>query len=166
MNRDPNYYLDRAEYFNKLAHSNGYKPPQYDNLEDQENLEDDYEYEYVKLEPTIQTQNSEPTSLLVKPQYQRYYDPTTKHWYKTDQIFTTDANVIKNPPITVKNPAVWYPENKLSYKYMRDPSTGRFYRVNKKYDENGNYSFDFKKLNYKPIKQPGTNYYKPNYFNI
>ena len=140
MLRNPSHYLDRAKYFYQLAKTNN----------------DDND-EYVKIDP-VETIEETPTLPRIKKLYQRYYDPITKHYYKTESIFDT-----QNPETQPKAGEIWYPENKLSYRTARDVDTGDFYNVNKVYDDNGQYSIQYEKLNYRPYKKPGTNFYRPNY---
>lgn len=149
MNRDPNYHLQKASYFDTIARVNGYKPKN-----------DDYEYEYVKLEPAGTPINIQKQ---IKPQYKRYFDPITRHYYKTDKIFEDDTDMVQGTNVIPKNPDVWYPENKLSYQFMKDPETGQIYRINKIYDKNGNYYYTHKPLYYQPEKKIGTSYYQPIY---
>ncbi len=153
MYRDPKYYLDKAKYFNRLAKSNGY--------DQTSNTNDDSEYEYVKIEPTGTTS---PVVAQVQPQYRRYWDPVKKHYFKIDKIFEDDANVVQQAP-PPKDPDIWYPQNKLSYQFVRDPETGELYRASKNYDANGNYYHTYDKMNYCPERVPGTNYYRPLYRN-
>lgn len=142
MNRDPNYHLRRANYFYKMASKN-------DSENENEPLDsDDYTLKLVKLNP----KNNEKI-IKTKPIHKRYYDPITKHYYKSE---TNDV------PQT-KDPEIWYPENKLSYKTIYDPKTGKYYRVDKIYDGDGNFSYQFNKLNYQACKKPGTNFYRPVY---
>jgi hypothetical protein len=164
MNRDPNYYLDKAKYFNKIAEANGYDP--------KTGSIDDSEYEYIKIDPVKNKNNIMVKSIKqkisnIKPACKRYFDPVTKHYYRTEKIFEDNSDEYddnENPSKMVQsNPDVWYPENKLSFKTMRDPDTGKFYRINKVYDKNGNYSYKYNKLNYQAQKKPGTNFYVPVY---
>ena len=58
---------------------------------------------------------------------------------------------------------MWYPENKLSFRITSDPDTGKYFRVEKVYDEDGNYSHQVKELKFALKKKPGTNFYKADY---
>jgi hypothetical protein len=174
--RDPNYYLQKANFFYNRSNNNPIdkKKNNFENYDldsefdydydDSEcvddyldNVEDDFEYEYLKLEPITKLQAIVSN---IKPKYSRYYDPITKHYYRSDKIFDVESAKNKQP---AKNPDIWFPENKLSFKTMKDPKTGKYYRVNKIYDTDGNYKYNYDKLNKKMIKTPGTNYYRPSY---
>lgn len=87
----------------------------------------------------------------------RHYDPIKKHHFKVETL-------VEEPPQPVKKGDTWFPENKLSYRTVRDPQTGDYYNVNKTYDHDGKYSVSYDKLNYRPIKTPGTNFYRPYYY--
>lgn len=190
MNRDPYYYLNKAEYFYKLARKNGYDASCDYNLNDEDlndidnyyicesdddliddyenecidEENDDYENEYIdeKEKEEGEEENDLKKKINIKPAYRRYYDPVTKHYYKTERIFDTN-NSEKSNQMIQSNPDIWYPENKLSFKTMHDPITGKYYRVNKIYDKNGNYSYKYNKLNNRMQKKPGTDYYVPIY---
>ena len=122
------------------------------------------EYEYVPvaaINPPIEPSSIYTNLSNIKPSCRRYYDPITKHYFKIDKIFEPDTNINEIDQQAVKNPDIWYPENKLSFKTTIDPLTGKFYRINKVYDANGKYSYRYDELNKNAIKQPGTNYYRP-----
>ena len=83
MSRDPSYFLKKAEYFYQMAES----------VPDEE-----YEYILVKKETPITTTKPSVKKCTPKPQiddtgnfivppikkgFDRYYDPVTKHFYKT-----------------------------------------------------------------------------------
>ena len=182
MIRDPYHYLKRAEYFYQRAKKNNCADKLYDDCNDNCNYIDDnndvynvcngildnnnlmyedndYIYEYVNLEPV------EKIIPKIKPAYKRYYDPITKHYYKIDKIFEDEDDGTPNETktIVIKDPDVWYPENKLSFRTICDPVTGKYYRINKVYDNNGNYSYQYDKLTNLLQKKPGTNFYKPSY---
>lgn len=154
MMQNPAYFLDKAKYYRNLARSHGYVPKS----SKTQDPDSDSEYQVIKLEPTGTTS---PVIAQVQPQYRRYWDPVKRHYYKIDKIFEEDTQVIQPP--APKDPDIWYPENKLSYQFVRDPETGQLYRVSKTYDASGNYYFDYNKVNYLPEKTPGTNYYRPLY---
>lgn len=171
MNRDPKYYLEKADFF--------YQRSKQEELDDSiDEFVDGFEYGYddgfdngLGYEYDIETSNpnvSEEvvvTDLRIKPQYKRIYDPVTKHYYKIDRIFEdADASII--PKSIEKNTELWYPANNLSYKTMFDPKTNRFYRVNKIYDDKGKFRITHDKLTQQMIKLPGTSYYKPIYQTI
>ncbi|XWV24570.1 hypothetical protein QJ856_gp1220 [Tupanvirus deep ocean] len=176
MNRDPNYHLQRANFYYQRALENGYDPRldeySYTDIDDNDTEDDndidseEYEYEYVPIQivnqETTPVFNKKNENTNIKPAYKRYYDPITKHYYKTEKVLT-NKEVKPIPKAVEKNAQVWYPENKLSFKTMRDPDTGKFYRVNKIYDDNGQYSYKYDKLQNEMRKLPGTNYYKPVY---
>lgn len=165
MIRDPKYYLKRAEYFNKKAKENGYET---DNLVDDINdTKSESEYEYIEIKPNsnIAIKPIKQTITNIKPMYKRYFDPVTRHYYRTEKIFNdidnSSCNIEQNTP--KKNPDIWYPQNKLSFKTMRDPISGKYYRINKIYDNNGDYYYKCDELKYNIQKKPGTNYYIPVY---
>ncbi|XWV25800.1 hypothetical protein QJ857_gp1287 [Tupanvirus soda lake] len=168
MNRDPNYYLQRANFYYQRALENGYDPSfdSYTSSDDDQLDDVEYEYEYIPIqvvnEEAAMTVNKKNDNTNIKPAYKRYYDPITKHYYKTEKVLT-NKDVKPIPKDVERNAQVWYPENKLSFKTMRDPDTGKFYRVNKIYDDNGQYSYKYDKLQNEMRKLPGTNYYKPVY---
>lgn len=187
MSRDPEYYLKKADYFYGLADNlqdgneldNDNEEFNNEEFEDEELQDgdtwsdDEYEYEYVKLAPvkaniTKCQEKIKKKFPTVRAACKRYFDPITKHYYKTDKIFEDDNDFTANnfaPPIKTvsKKPAIWYPENKLSFKTMRDPITGKYYRVDKIYDNSGKYKFTYDKLNCQAVKKPGTNFYQPIY---
>ena len=151
MIRDPKFYLDRATHFNSIN-----KPIYFDD-------DDDADYEYVKIEPTSRPNlavvpKPKRTPVDIKAPYKRFYDPITRHYYKSEKIF--DIEPVTKPR---ENPDVWFPENKLSFKTLYDPQTKQYYRVDKVYDKNGTYSYKFDVLEYKPSRAPGTNYYRAGY---
>ncbi|MEM0353971.1 MAG: hypothetical protein QXW79_00180 [Thermoplasmata archaeon] len=93
----------------------------------------------------------------LKPGCARFYDPVTKHYYKTSLIFETE------PTNKVISTGIWYPENSLGYCTIRDARTGEYYKVDKTYDNGGNYKIRYHKMVYRPRKFPGSNYYKACY---
>ncbi|MEM3062512.1 MAG: hypothetical protein QW303_03055 [Nitrososphaerota archaeon] len=93
----------------------------------------------------------------LKPGCARFYDPVTKHYYKTSDIFEAE------PAKKVIRSGVWYPENCLSYRTFHDPRTGEYYKVDKMYDDRGNYKIRYHKMVYRPRKPPGSDYYKACY---
>lgn len=170
MSRDPNIYLERAKYFNDMANNNN---------EDMDVYTDEYTDEYYGEDidedigedigeniddfTDIYTDQIIPNPIpnaIPEIKTRRYYDPVTKHYYNIDRLFepnTNPDNIVK------KDPIIWYPENKLSFKTVTDALTGKFYRVNKVYDADGKYSFTYDPLNKLVEKKPGTNYYRPVY---
>ena len=173
MNKDPNYFLQRANFFYQRAQQNGNEQNEVDNelvddeliMDEIDDDSDDFEYEYIKIEPNVNSDvpnESIVTTLKIKPQHKRYFDPVTRHYYKTDRMLE-NINTISLPKGVGTNAEIWYPENKLSYKTTIDPKTGRFYRVNKIYDDKGKYSYSYDKLTPEIHKRPGSSFYKPFY---
>lgn len=115
--KDPNYFLEKAEYFYDVAKNSTKK-------------------------------KSQPENLQIKPQYKRYYDPTTKHYYKSADIFGIDVE---------KN------HNKNKFQNVPDPKTKIFYSKDNKvwYPENKVNSTDKHSKTYVSVKRPGTNFYQP-----
>lgn len=147
MSRDPNYYLQRADIFKQRSR-----------MDPSDELSD--EYEYIPLDE-IQIDNKKKNNdvvinenIRIKPQYSRYYDPTTKHYYRTDKIL---ENPDKNNKI--KDDDEWFPENQPSKRIIRDPITGQFIKVTKVYQPDGTYRYVYEKINNRMIKRPGTGYY-------
>lgn len=133
MIRDPSYFLKKAEYYRDLADCN--------------DSEDNIKKEIVAN---------------IKPAYQRYYDPITKHYFKTEKILGLEPIIRKK----VENPAetdVWYPENKISDRVRYDPRLERYVLVDKLYDPNGKFKIECTPLNHYIEKSPGTNYYRAVY---
>lgn len=157
MNRNPKYFLDKAKYYNQVAKNNSYIANKKD-YESSNETSDELSYEYIKLEPMNTTS---PLVAQIKPQHRRYWDPITKHYYKIDKIFDDNA-IIMNQSVP-KDPDVWYPENKPCFQYMKDPTSGQIYKVNKIYNTDGNYEYTYDQVTYLPEKNPGTNYYRPAY---
>lgn len=166
MNRDPNYYLQKANFFYKRSRQdylNDFDPNNFVSDSD-----DDFEYAYddsdtarpMEIEPVV-SEEIIVTDLGIKPQYKRIYDPITKHYYKVDKIFENAS--IAMPRSVEINAEVWYPENKLGYKTIFDPKSKRYFRVNKKYNDNGKYRITYNKLTRQMMKPPGTSYYRPTY---
>ena len=89
----------------------------------------------------------------------RYYDPSTKHYYKADTLVSRDDLSLNNK----NNVQIWYPENKLSFKTIKDPLTNKNYNIEKIYDEEGNYTYKYTELKIKYVKKPGTSYYRATY---
>lgn len=180
VRKDPKHFLKKARYFYNSAKLN-----KDDNIEDDENdyeyikirpeTEDYNDYEYVKIRPVTEDYNDyeyvkvqpketspviekpPPTYSRVKHGYGRYYDPIRKHYYKTSDVLEAI------PAEKVKPADVWFPENPLSYKTIFDKNTGQYFKIDKVYNDDGTYKIVYKKLQYAPVKRPGTDYYKPNY---
>ena len=156
MKRDPSHYRQRANYFYSLANANGLNDPE-------QQPDDDSEYEYVEavdLEPVIiEEPVKKPTcTVSIKPAYKRYYDPVTRHYYRTDQVLGID-----NTAAAKNADGVWYPENQPERKTARDPVTGEHFRITKVYDSNGNYTHQYEKIHRQPRKAPGTDFYRNNW---
>ncbi|AGF85086.1 hypothetical protein QJ854_gp696 [Moumouvirus goulette] len=191
MIRDPAYYLKKAKYFYNISkqkdneenndldylesesndiYNNSYKLSS-DNYEDtfeelneessEELSDNETEYEYIKLEPVDINEliNEKLQDIApIKPRYGRFYDPVSKHYFTIDKIFNNNGIRPNN-----KSTRVWYPENSLSYKYVRDPKTNKLYKTSKNYDDNGNYTQDLREVKRKNIRRPGTTYVVPVY---
>jgi hypothetical protein len=138
-----------------------------DELDDRS--DDEYIYEYIPIKfPTETIETPQDTiikpKIQIKPAFKRYFDPVTRHYYKTEKILENSSiDIIPNSKMVEKNADVWYPENKLNIKTIRDPKTGKYYRINKTYNDKGNFSYTYDKLSNVMKKLPGTNYYKPVY---
>lgn len=166
MNRDPYYYLQKADQFYALAKANGYDPSSGRIVSNKNNEDaikfvrgDEYSDDEYDIDDDIDDGDLE-SELDIKPRKyapmsNRLYDPVTRHYYKSSDL---PAGITRLPP---DNASTWYPENKLSYKTIRDPSTGVRYRVNKIYDDDGSYHFEREELVPAFRKKPGTNYYRP-----
>lgn len=156
MIRNPAFYLNKARYFygsSKNRNIDSITEDEIDNVDDAVIEEVVEQQPYVKIEPMVLEEVSvdDLATPEIKKQYARYYDPVTKHYYKTKNILGMN-----------RAPSdVWYPENPLGYKTMRDPKTGKYYRVRKIYDNNGNYQYKPDELVYTAQMQNGTNYYRP-----
>ena len=152
MIRDPSYYLSKAKYFSRMAN----REP-VDTVEDviDNSTDKNYETNGIKLQPVI-LEEVKTVAPKIKPQYARYYDPITKHYYKTIDII--GGNISQNE---IKDGNVWFPENKPNVQTFRDPKTGKYYRINKIYDQNGNYTYMNDELVYMAQRPSGTNFYKP-----
>ena len=172
MNRDPYYYLQKADHFYRLAERNGYDVQSgrivsnKNNEEaiefvsdDDDYTEENYDDEYIEDDDGDYTEELDYTDELkprkIAPMTNRLYDPLTKHYYKSSEI---PAGITRAVP---KNADAWYPENKLPHKTITDPTTGKRYRVYKIYDNNGSYHFEREELVAAFRKKPGTNYYRP-----
>lgn len=174
MNKDPNYYLEKARIF--------YEKAALDDTIDQSNdpieqlileeeidlIEDIYDDENpIEIEPGIvaipddqHEQNQLEINVKIQPGYSRYYDPITKHYYSTAKVLGNEDPL--DPIIKlVKKSGVWYPENKLSYDTIYDPDSNRYYKINKIYNDDGTFTYTYNKIQNKMVKQPGTNYYRP-----
>ncbi|QGR54159.1 hypothetical protein [Moumouvirus maliensis] len=175
MIRDPAYYLKKAKHFYNISKQNDdnddldYLESETtdiydDNVEDSEEEysdDEEIEYEYVKFEPVdIDEIVNEKIKDIppIKARYGRFYDPVSKHYFTIDKIFKNDGIRPNN-----KSTGVWYPENSLSYKYVRDPKTNKLYKTSKIYDDNGNYRQNLTEVNRKNIRRPGTTYVVPVY---
>lgn len=143
--KDPRYFLDKARQFREIAQQNEMDDSEYD---------DDDAVIVAETGPVIQEPRTIPR---VKHNHGRYYDPTTKHYYKTSDVLEAI------PAERVKKSDVWYPENPLSYKTVYDPDTNQHYSIDKVYNPDGTYKLVYKQLKYRPIKYPGMNHYLPNY---
>ena len=166
MNRDPYYYLQKADQFYVLAKANGYDPSSGRIISNKNNEEaitfiDDSDYselndetEYEIMDDTeLETESLPP--LKYAPMSNRLYDPITRHYYKSTEI---PAGITRKVPV---NSDVWYPENKLAYKTIYDPATGKRYRIHKIYNDDGLFHFEREELIQAFRKKPGTNYYRP-----
>lgn len=140
--KDPKYFLERARQFREMARQN-------------QELDDDIDADIVAETAEI---IQEPRTIpRVKHNHGRYYDPATKHYYKTSDVLEAV------PAERVKKSDVWYPENPLSYKTVYDPDTNQHYSIDKVYNSDGTYRLVYRQLKYRPIKYPGMNHYLPNY---
>ncbi|AQN68541.1 hypothetical protein [Saudi moumouvirus] len=185
MIRDPTYYLKKAKHFyniskqnddndlNRLqsesseiyndsdnASENYYENSSEENI-DEESSEEEIEYEYVKFEPIdINELVNEKLKNIppIKPRYGRFYDPVSKHYFTINKIFDNNGIRPNN-----KSTHIWYPENTLSYKYVRDPKTNKLYKTSKIYDDDGNYSQDLIEVKRNNVRRPGTTYVVPVY---
>lgn len=137
------FYLQKAEYFRKIAQ-----------ISDDSSENSTEEFELVPIE---QERNFLPDK-NIKPCCKRYYDPINKHYYNTDRMFNPNMDGIVQ--VGKKDPDIWYPENKLSFKTVRD-TNGKYYRISKVYDLDGIYSYQYNPLNNLVVKNSGTNYYQP-----
>ena len=153
MNKDPFYFLKKAEQFRNKAKKNAELEGSYD-FEESDNFKglDDFDAELV-----ISNQDFELVE-TIKPSCKRYYDPETRHYFKTNKI--SDMDIL---PIAKISDDIWYPEHYPSDNFFRDPISGKLYRIIKIYDTDGNYYFNYKPINHFAVKQPGTSYYKPSY---
>lgn len=161
MLKKSDYYLNKAKYFYDIAKINNE-----DGESDEEDDNDNElsQYEYIKLEPCkiIETntpnEKSDNNNLKIKRDCQRYYDPVTKHYYKTNDI----VEQIDCPNDDYEQD-IWFPKTQPDQKYFYDPKTKKNYKINKIYDKCCNYHYEYDILNYKPKKIIGTNYYRPYY---
>ena len=149
--RDPNYYLDKAEYFYEMAQLDD----RMDGGDETDETDEGDMADEIKPREVLQIKEISAPKPRVRIVEGRIYDPIKKHYFKLDNP----------PPKAPKIPksGVWYPENKLSSKTMHDPSTGRYYQITKLYDDDGNFSYVYDRLEYRPVKRPGENFYLPNY---
>lgn len=170
MTKDPNYYLQRAKFYYDRASNNSYDS-EIEYIDDDIIVDDidNNEYEYIPFDQVvIDNVVDEKINIInnkATKSIQRYYDPITKHYYKNNKILTNeeDKSISK---IIEMNAEVWYPENKLRYKTVRDIKTGKYYRVNKIYDDKGKYFYTYDRISNEMHKLPGTNYYQPVYRKI
>ena len=155
-------YIDDTEYTDDAEYTDDMKYTDHIEYVDDTEYTDDIEYmddpQYVNDGPVKSNKNESITS-NIKPCCRRYYDPITKHYYNIDRIFNPNTNGIVQA--AKKNPDIWYPENKLSFKTIRDPHSGKYFRISKVYDTEGKYTFKCHPLNKSVVKKPGTNYYRP-----
>jgi hypothetical protein len=149
MIRDPNYYLEKADFFYEMSGIIG-----------DESYDEDM---YIEFEP-IDIASIDKKKLMsdIKSKYNRYYDPLTKHYYRTEKIFENDGVDDKNK-IIEKDSDIWYFKYKPMFKIVRDINTGKYYRIIKMYNHDGNYCYQYDKLFYRPYKKIGTNFYYPDY---
>lgn len=168
MNKDPQYYLQKAEYFNNMVNKYKLKNEELDDYDNDidlsdltDNYSDEYEYELIKINTDNKTPNKQIRQSItnIKPTCKRYFDPVTRHYYRTEDIFLDDGDNKEKIHSTSNKPDIWYPENKLSFRTIRDPDTGKYYRINKVYDKDGNYSYKYHELDHKMHKRPGINFY-------
>lgn len=168
MIKDPDHYLKKANYFYTMSRLNDddYDDSEYELVMDKVDDINDIELVKVKIDSNKnqllpQTQTQTQTQCIkpkLKPGYTRYYDPITKHYYKMENMFDVEV-----PEKKITKTDIWFPENKLSFKTMRDPKTGNYYKVTKIYGKDGNYDYKYEKLNYRPIKKSGNTFYQPSY---
>lgn len=149
MIKDSDYYRKRADLFYQKASQ---ADNDYDNYSD-----DEYEYEYVPIPiasptPTKPNLVNNHLNVAIKQGCKRYYDPIKRHYYRIDDLIEKSE-----PPVNTSE--VWYPETKLSYDTVYNPSTGSYSRIKKVYDADGNYSYEYTDLPQHMIKRSGTNYY-------
>lgn len=164
MNRDPNVFLAKADYFYNMARDNAYVPtvPPPGNGTNQDIIVDNSPN--VDYGTTMNVPNdSVVEEIIIRPKqikrgHGRYFDPVTKHYFKTEKVLE-DSGIEINP----RSGDVWYPQNDLSYQTIYDPLTGSYYDVEKVYNPRGDYSIQFQKLDYRPTKRPGNNFYQPAY---
>lgn len=146
MIRDPNYFLEKAKRFYKIANDGEY-------------IDNDIDGDDTDID--IDTDER-----VIVPEVKRFYDPVTRHYYRTerrlgDSAYVSDCGDVPLRPFT----NVWYPENRLSKQIIYDANTHTHKKVTKVYDSDGNYSLLYTNVAYKPIKKPGYNNYIPHYIN-
>ena len=160
MIRDPAYYLSKARYFNRISKEKTEPLGASQKFNGKSIIDENYRRNEIKLQPFILEEvNIDVPN--IKPQYARYYDPITKHYYKTADIVNSGVSHINALQNKIKDGDVWFPENKPSVRTFHDPKTGKYYRINKIYDQNGNYTYTNDELIYMAHKQSGTNFYRP-----
>lgn len=163
MIRDPSYYLEKADYFYEMSNTidNEIYDEEYDDILIDDTCGND-EYMYIVIDPKESKTTNRKMVPVIRPKYGRYYDPLTKHYFRSEKIF--ESNEANKPlKITEKEPDIWYPEVKPRFKIIKDMDTGKYYRITKIYDQDGKYNYQYNKLTYCPYKKIGTNYYQPIY---
>jgi hypothetical protein len=171
MNRDPKTFLKRAEFFRKAYDLSD------DEYEDEyEEFDENVEYEEcIPLdEPVIcnEIEKVIETPIKINPICKRFYDPLTRHYYNTSRILGQDSVNItltcghNSQPISKKiNCNTWYPEVSKGYEVIRDPKTGKYYRVKKIYDNDGGYTYRYEGVVNIPKKRPGNSFYQISHYN-
>ncbi|ALR84279.1 hypothetical protein [Niemeyer virus] len=132
------------------------------NVQNNVENEDDYDYEYVKMEPVDLAQLIEEHTDLrskIKPKYTRFYDPVTRHYYSIDKLFEHEDVLLNKRPTT----GVWYPEIQNQNNIMKDPKTGQLFRVKKIYNPKGKYHYEINSVKRQTKRKPGTTYYTVTY---
>jgi len=153
MSKDPQYFLDKAKYFRKIA-GKDYRDISSSRLQIPE------EYEYVQVNPTVILAPSVPSAPSVPIsglQYKRYYDPVSRHYYRTDDIL---ENSTPQAITDLKFSGTWFPENRQGFQVITDPQTGITYRVNKIYDANGNFYHECREVQQCLQQDFGTNSFR------
>ncbi|AEQ60809.1 hypothetical protein [Acanthamoeba castellanii mamavirus] len=132
------------------------------NVQNNIDNEDDYDYEYIKMEPVDLAQLIEEHTDLrskIKPKYTRFYDPVTRHYYSIDKLFEHEDVLLNKRPTT----GVWYPEIQNQNNIMKDPKTGQLFRVKKIYNPKGKYHYEINSVKRQTKRKPGTTYYTVTY---
>ena len=130
-------------------------PEDNNNITDNDSLTPEYDNDYL---------TPEPDKIIFKvpvihQMYNRYYDPITKHYYRSEKIFGDNPVEHIKPVVST----IWYPENKPRTGIVYDPKTKQHYQTDKVYGD-GVYTINRKPFLYKPEKRPGSNFYLPVYY--